>query len=207
MENTNKNRDDVMRATLDHVQKVAKNIASIQFELANRAAVHDTSKFSLEEFEAFVIATPKLKSLEYGSKEYKESLKSIEPAIKHHNENNSHHPEHYKDGINGMDLLDLIEMLADWKAAMERHEPHGTFEKSFEVNIPRFKIEPQLASILKNTVERLNWNSKQKTACVQNPCSICNKPIITGTFVGTGDGNMTNGGSFAHIECYRDKEQ
>lgn len=36
---------------------------------------------------------------------------------------------------------------------------------------------------------------------VPNPCSICRQPIF-GSFIGTGDGSMKDGGSFAHPECY-----
>ena len=37
---------------------------------------------------------------------------------------------------------------------------------------------------------------------LSNPCSICGEKIV-GSYVGTGDGTMRNGGSFAHPECYR----
>lgn len=37
---------------------------------------------------------------------------------------------------------------------------------------------------------------------VPNPCSICGNAITAGAFVGTGDGTMRDGGSFAHLECY-----
>lgn len=39
---------------------------------------------------------------------------------------------------------------------------------------------------------------------VPNPCSICGGPIKVLHFgcIGTGDGSMENGGSFAHGECY-----
>lgn len=36
---------------------------------------------------------------------------------------------------------------------------------------------------------------------VPNPCSVCGVPIF-GSFIGTGDGSMRDGGSFAHPECY-----
>lgn len=36
---------------------------------------------------------------------------------------------------------------------------------------------------------------------VPNPCSVCGIPIF-GSFIGTGDGTMKNGGSFAHSDCY-----
>ena len=51
-----------------------------------------------------------------------------------------------------MTLLDLVEMLCDWSAACERHGD-GSMTKSVEINIDRFNIDPQLASILKNSVE------------------------------------------------------
>lgn len=37
-----------------------------------------------------------------------------------------------------------------------------------------------------------------------NPCSVCGGPITgwDGTFIGTGDGSMRDGGSFAHYGCY-----
>lgn len=40
---------------------------------------------------------------------------------------------------------------------------------------------------------------------VPNPCSFCQQPITyrDGHFVGTGDGSMTDGGSFAHWGCYQ----
>lgn len=39
---------------------------------------------------------------------------------------------------------------------------------------------------------------------VPNPCTICGQPI-KGSYAGTGDGQMTDGGSFAHLDCYREK--
>lgn len=36
---------------------------------------------------------------------------------------------------------------------------------------------------------------------VPNPCSVCDFPIF-GSTIGTGDGSMKDGGSFAHPECY-----
>lgn len=41
-----------------------------------------------------------------------------------------------------------------------------------------------------------------------NPCSICGKPIYKhgGAFIGTGDGSMREGGSFAHAGCYHMSE-
>jgi hypothetical protein len=65
---------------------------------------------------------------------------------------NSHHPEHYSNGIQGMSLLDVIEMLCDWKAAGLRHADGNIF-KSLEINKDRYKISTQLYSILFNTAK------------------------------------------------------
>jgi hypothetical protein len=53
-----------------------------------------------------------------------------------------------------MTLLDLIEMLVDWKAASERHNT-GNINKSIEVNGERFQMSPQLIKIFENTAKEL----------------------------------------------------
>ncbi len=55
-----------------------------------------------------------------------------------------------KSMLNGMNLIDLIEMIVDWKCAADRHT-NGDISESFKKNIERFNIFPQLASILRNT--------------------------------------------------------
>lgn len=55
-----------------------------------------------------------------------------------------------------MDLLDIVEMLCDWKAATERHND-GDIMKSLEINKNRFNIDDQLFAILENTVKRMEW--------------------------------------------------
>jgi hypothetical protein len=78
----------------------------------------------------------------------------MKPALDHHYANNSHHPEHYKNGIDDMSLLDLVEMICDWKAASERHN-NGNIRKSIEVNGKRFEMSPQLIRIFENTADLL----------------------------------------------------
>jgi hypothetical protein len=61
-----------------------------------------------------------------------------------------------RDGIAGMTLIDLLEALADWRAAGERHAD-GSMARSLEVNRARFGIGDQLAVILERTAEALGW--------------------------------------------------
>jgi hypothetical protein len=143
--------------TQAHIALVRKFMQRPIVKLMHRAATHDASKLESPEKAAFDKLTPRLKGLKYGSEEYRASLREMKPAIDHHYQVNSHHPEHYPNGINGMSLLDLMEMLCDWGAAQQRHDPPGNFEASFKVNVERFKIGPQLESILRATVKEMGW--------------------------------------------------
>ena len=122
--------------------------------LAYRASVHDQSKLRPPENEVFDEFTPKLRVLQYGSPEYKESLKGLGVALRHHYAVNSLHPKHFEDEIASMNLIDLLEMFADWAAAVKRHEDCD-LRKSIEHNRKRFVIDNQHVRIFENTVELL----------------------------------------------------
>lgn len=138
-----------------HVSNVVFQLGTIARLFELRAISHDASKFLQPERSVFIKVVPKLKELTYGSDEYKENLKELGTALTHHYEENSHHPEHYEDGISGMTLVDLVEMLCDWIAATKRHAD-GDIDKSIEINSKRFDMSPQLVSIFKNTVDMLD---------------------------------------------------
>jgi hypothetical protein len=139
-----------------HILNVAKQLEEIIDNLDARRRAHDKSKLQEPEKSMYDEFTPKLRDSTYGSDEYKGFLKDMGAALQHHYANNSHHPEHYPNGINGMSLLDVIEMLADWKAATSRHAD-GDIQKSLEINKARFGISDQLAEMLANTVKELGW--------------------------------------------------
>ena len=128
------------------------NIFKVITALLERARVHDQSKLKSPELEYFTEATEKLRGLTYGTAEYQENLDSIAPALAHHYANNRHHPQHFENGIDDMNLVGLIELLADWKASAERQND-GNVRFGMAKNIERFRISPQLASILKNTID------------------------------------------------------
>lgn len=136
--------------TLLHTIAVGQQMMKMIHEALDRALVHDLSKTQPPEVEVFDEVTPLLKTLTYGTSEYSASLASMGPALKHHYSNNRHHPEYFEYGVNGMTLVDLIEMLADWKAATLRME-NGDLAKSLEIQRKRFGISPQLMDILWNT--------------------------------------------------------
>ena len=139
--------------TVKHINDVRFFMQIVTGELLNRMTDHDKSKLESPEKEYFDEYTPILKELKYGSQEYKDSLAKLKPALDHHYANNSHHPEYYENGVDGMDLLDLLEMMCDWKAATARTKD-GDIQRSLEINKSRFNISNQLYNVLKNTVDR-----------------------------------------------------
>lgn len=138
--------------TMRHIERVRNLLNLFVSDLLRRGSEHDQSKLESPEVEMFTEFTPKLAATTYGSSEYEGYRKTMGEALNHHYANNSHHPEHHKNGIEDMSLLDVIEMLADWKAASERHND-GNILKSIEKNADRFRISPQLVRILENTAK------------------------------------------------------
>lgn len=147
--------EQVRAETNEHINKVRIMINDVIQDLGNRADEHDASKLESPEFEIFMEYTPKLKNSTYGSEEYKGFLREMKVALDHHYAENRHHPEHFPKGIEDMNLVDLIEMLCDWKAATMRHAD-GDIYKSLEYNKDRFNIPDSLYKVLLNTVDDYN---------------------------------------------------
>ena len=148
------NKYDSKPDTINHIISVRKYLTDIIKALNVRYAYHDYTKLIEPEKSVFDRVTPNLKELTYGSDEYKAQLKEMQHALDHHYENNPHHPEHYENGIRGMNLVDLIEMICDWKAASERHSD-GDIMKSIEINQKRFGYSDELKQILINTINHI----------------------------------------------------
>jgi len=148
--------------TQDHINRVRDFMELAWGNLMDRASAHDQSKLVSPELEAFDIATPKLAGLKYGSEEYMQSLDDLGVALDHHYAENDHHPQHFENGVQGMSLMALIEMLCDWRAASERvkqrtddPEKMKSFGSGLAYNQERFGYSDELAEILRNTVREL----------------------------------------------------
>jgi hypothetical protein len=137
-------------ATFRHIERVRNILNLFIADLLRRGEEHDQSKLESPEVEMFTKFTSKLATCTYGSAEYEDYRKAMGPALAHHYANNSHHPEHFRDGVNDMTLLDVLEMFADWKASSERHND-GNILTSIVKNADRFSLSSQLVKILENT--------------------------------------------------------
>lgn len=138
--------------TIKHIENVRKFIKIITDKLTNRGIKHDACKLESPEVEIFTEFTPKLKETQYDSEQYKEYLQEMNKALEHHYANSRHHPEHFEKGIDDMNLVDIVEMLCDWKAASMR-QLDGNLLKSIETNAKRFQYDDQLKHIFINTAK------------------------------------------------------
>lgn len=145
---------DSREFTTKHIHNVRDFLHKVSAEIFKRTLNHDKSKLDSPEKEFFDNLTKELGDIEYGSEEYNQSLQELRPALEHHYAQNSHHPEHYSNGIRGMNLIDLIEMLCDWKASILRNR-NGNIEHSIEINQDRFQYTDELKQILLNTLKIL----------------------------------------------------
>jgi len=145
--------------TKQHIKNVASKIETVKKVLSIRITHHDSSKLEEPELSTFDIYTEKLKGSTYGSEEYKQFLKDMKPALDHHYANNRHHPEHFNNGIDGMNLIDLLEMFCDWIAATERHDDGNIFN-SVKLNKERFEMSDQLCNIFNNTARDIFGKEK-----------------------------------------------
>lgn len=148
---------DSTEDTLEHIVLVQDLIEKVREHLYRRGWMHDLSKLEEPEKSLYDEFKPRIQEVEqeygYGSPQYEALVKEMGIAFQHHFSYNRHHPEHFEDGINGMTLIDLVEMLCDWKAAASRHGK----SPNIEANKRRFGMSDQLAQIFQNTIRELNW--------------------------------------------------
>jgi hypothetical protein len=139
--------------TVEHVHRIRQLLCRVVGEILRRGLTHDLSKTQSPELETFEEFTPKLKTSEYGSEEYRGFLKAMAPALANHYARNRHHPEHHAQGVDGMDVCDLVETIVDWQAAGERHADGGSLTRSVDINKERFGLSDQLCAIIKNSAK------------------------------------------------------
>jgi len=147
--------------TIAHIELVRKYIKVVVDKLIQRGINHDKTKLESPEAEGFAKVNERLKTLTYGTPEYDENLKELQTTLDHHYAKNKHHPEHYKNGINDMTLIDILEMMADWKASTYRQHD-GNLLQSLDKNAKRYNISPQLLKILKNTAVLFDETDTEK---------------------------------------------
>jgi uncharacterized protein DUF5662 len=148
--------DSTIDTTL-HINRVRFLLGQCAIRLLERGSKHDASKLEQPEKAIFDAVGNRLAVITYEGDEYKQSLVELKVALDHHYLHNTHHPDHYLNGIDGMSLFDLVEMLMDWKAAGERHPNGMNIARSIELSSQRFSVGGQLKQILLNTAKEIGW--------------------------------------------------
>ena len=145
---------DSTEDTMKHIASVQEKMDRAIGNLKFRSLVHDLSKLESPEKEVLDEVTTRLRGLTFGTPEYYAQMEEMQVFLDHHYKMNSHHPQHYARGIDGMSLFDLLEMFCDWMAAVERHAD-GDIVKSIHHNAERFNMTNQLTSIFLNTLREM----------------------------------------------------
>lgn len=150
------NEFDTLMEMLRHTKEVFARLEAIASDLRRRGILHDLTKFDELEFTTFCSTREKFKKADYGSEEYAECTRLAKPAVDHHYKNNRHHTGYHEKGILGMNLLDILEMVADWKAASKR-SPNLTFKDSLPKAFEKYKIPEAIQEVILNTIDYLGW--------------------------------------------------
>lgn len=146
---------DSRENTIAHITLVRDVLDVIIEGLQARADNHDSSKLESPEKEFYDKAVPLLQQHEFGTEAHSQALDGIREGLEHHYANNSHHPEHYSNGMKGFDLVDLVELFADWQAAGVRDgKDQEGLVASLDIMKGKYDISDTLYSILKNTIVR-----------------------------------------------------
>ena len=134
----------------DHTFGVRSRVTRICTALMTRAITHDNSKYSENELDDHISMAEEMDGIKYGTDAYYAIKRKYETLSAEHFANNRHHPEHHPNGLNDMNLVDVIEMLCDWLTGSENT---GTpVERSLEINEKRYNVSPQLMKLLRNTI-------------------------------------------------------
>ena len=148
------NEQKIIDTINKHRKRVFDLMAKISQDVMQRGNDHDLSKYDETELPTYARVIEEFEKCPYGSVGYWRAKDSLGDTVKHHHEKNRHHPEHFHNGIDGMNLVDLLEMLCDWKSATQNHPEHpGDMQNSIKIAIEKYKISPQLAQVLYNTMK------------------------------------------------------
>jgi hypothetical protein len=136
-----------------HIASVQLRIEKLSLELEKRIMLHDSSKLEEPEHSMWLEMDKEKDKPAYGTSEYFERKERFAKVFEQHynNEKNTHHPEHFLNGVDDMNIIDVVEMLCDW-VSYKKVISYTEASKIIDENSERFGISDQLASILKNTL-------------------------------------------------------
>lgn len=134
-----------------HKLNVSKRIQRFISLLQSRSINHDNSKLMEPEYSLWC-AMDQEPRYKYGTPEYEDKLRRFRKVFELHYKANRHHPEHHLNGVNDMNLIDLIEMLCDfisYKDNITYTEASTMLDKQAD----RFGFSEEIRTLLMNTLK------------------------------------------------------
>jgi hypothetical protein len=98
-----------------HIAEFQQAIEDLCSALKRRAKTHDASKLKEPELTQYTEAEHELEKFKPGSKSYLTFAQKHSIILDRHYSKNPHHVEHFENGFDDMTILDLIDVLVDWK--------------------------------------------------------------------------------------------
>lgn len=186
-----------LKRTQKHIQMVRANLMKFvgyqglsKDELELRGRLHDLSKFSPEEQEAYIWLTWKYQNPSSELPEDKEEV--ISQGLKIHAHQNRHHPEAHANK-NDMGLLDVVEMIADWTAIAQEHGRSSCHSWAMENLDKKWNFSDAKKSQIFEIIAELDKRNKNQSEIyfLRHGESVAN---TQGILCGTTDVNLTSHG-------------
>ena len=130
-----------------HIAEFQQAIDTITEKLKTRAKTHDASKLKEPELTQYTEAEEKLEKFKPGSPEYLKIRDKYDIILSKHFTKNPHHPEHFKNGFNDMSILDLLDVLTDWRLDCG----DGDWNKFVDDRRDYYRMDDQVVRIFKNS--------------------------------------------------------
>lgn len=132
---------------------VINRVGELLVEELNREIMqHDLSKYDEPEKSCYDKYIPMLREAKYGSKEYYEIREKMQKeGLDHHYQVNRHHPEHFKNGIADMTIVDLVMYFIDTYSASTKSDT--PYSEGVKINADKHKLPNELVQIFINTVD------------------------------------------------------
>ena len=138
-----------------HKDGVKTYLEIISMLLNTRALTHDNSKSSDEEYKYYKMANSVNRNDFKTYEEYMDYIKpTLDKGLKHHYENNRHHPEFFDNGIDDMTLIDIMEMIVDWCISIKQNGKD--LYKEIQYNFDKYNVSEQLKKIIINTYKYID---------------------------------------------------
>ena len=136
-----------------HQRRVGRMLRVIAKELEHRQYMHDRSSY--EAPERLIVARNKrlLFNRSVGkSTTLMKGATELLHAVSTHYKKNRHHPEHWSNGVWDMTLVDVIEMVCDWRST-------GC---NIEDRLTKYHIDGPLADVIRSTNRMLEQHDKRR---------------------------------------------